>query len=198
MAGSATAQTAAPLAVGTMAPDFSLAGATMDGALATPAKLSDFRGQTVVLAFYPKARTSGCTIQMTSYRDKYSTLFNDGKGVVLLAISVDPVPDLVSWASDEKFPFRLLSDSGGTVGKVYGAYKADWKMNSRTLFVVDPDRQNHLRRRSISGDRPGRVRDIGPGDWEGGGEELGGWLSAVGFRLSLQLQLSVAGGRVAR
>jgi peroxiredoxin Q/BCP len=76
---------------------------------------------------------------MTAYRDKYATLFNDGKGVVLLAISVDPVPDLVSWASDKQFPFRLLSDSGGVVGKVYGAYKAEWKMNSRTLFVIDPE-----------------------------------------------------------
>jgi peroxiredoxin len=59
LGGKAEAQTPAPLAVGTPAPDFALAGATMDGVLGKPLRLSDFRDQTVVIAFFYKARTSG-------------------------------------------------------------------------------------------------------------------------------------------
>ena len=59
--------------VGEMAPDFTLGGATKDGVLSSPITLSKLRGQTVVIAFFPKARTSGCTAQMTGYRDQWST-----------------------------------------------------------------------------------------------------------------------------
>ena len=132
------AQGAQP-AVGTMAPDFTLPGATAVGVLAKPVKLSDLRGRTVVLAFYPKARTSGCTVQMKTYRDQYETLFGGGKDVTLLAISADADTTLASWASDEKFPFTFLSDMGGTVGKRYGVFNPKWSMDSRVLFVVAPD-----------------------------------------------------------
>ena len=69
------APTPEPLAVGTPAPNFTMLGATRYGVLARPVQLRDFKGKTVVLAFFPKARTSGCTIQMQAYRDKYATLF---------------------------------------------------------------------------------------------------------------------------
>jgi peroxiredoxin Q/BCP len=137
-ASSLAAQAAQP-AVGTMAPDFTLPGATSAGVLAKPIKLSDLRGRTVVLAFYPKARTSGCTVQMKAYRDQYETLFGGGKDVTLLAISADADTTLASWASDEKFPFTFLSDLGGTVGKQYGVFNPKWSMDSRVLFVVAPD-----------------------------------------------------------
>ena len=137
-ATSLAAQATQP-AVGTMAPDFTLPGATSAGVLAKPVKLSDLRGRTVVLAFYPKARTSGCTVQMKAYRDQYETLFGGGKDVTLLAISADADTTLASWASDEKFPFTFLSDLGGTVGKQYGVFNPKWSMDSRVLFVVAPD-----------------------------------------------------------
>ena len=72
-----------------MAPDFTLPGATSAGVLAKPVQLSRLRGTTVVLAFFSKARTSGCTVQMKAYRDQYATLFGGGKDVTLLAISAD-------------------------------------------------------------------------------------------------------------
>ena len=75
--------------VGDMAPDFTLPGATKAGVTAQPIKLSSLKGQTVVIAFFPRVRTSGCTAQMNSYRDQYATLFNGGKGVTVLAVSTD-------------------------------------------------------------------------------------------------------------
>ena len=67
--------TTPPLEVGVMAPDFTLEGGTRYGILAEPVSLSDFRGKTVIIAFFPRARTRGCTIQMRAYRDQYPELF---------------------------------------------------------------------------------------------------------------------------
>src|SRR5262249_46740609 len=112
---------AAPMPkVGDMAPDFTLPGGTRNGELAKPVKPSDLRGQVVVIAFYPKQRSSGCTIQMTHYRDAYDQIFNGGKGVTLLAVSVDSAKDITSWAKDSNFQFTMLSDLGGKVGTAYG------------------------------------------------------------------------------
>ncbi len=125
--------------VGEMAPDFTITSVTSAGPAAKPFSLKDYRGKTVVVAFFPKARTSGCTVQMRAYRDKYQELFRAGKDVVLLAISTDVPADLVSWAQDEKFPFAFGSDADGTVGKLYGAFLPGPKMNNRFLFIVAPD-----------------------------------------------------------
>lgn len=137
--GAPAAPAATQPAVGTMAPDFTLPGATSAGVLPAPLQLSSLRGRTVVLAFFPKARTSGCTVQMKAYRDQYATLFGGGKDVTLLAISADADSTLASWARDEAFPFTFLSDVGGTVGKLYGAFNPKWSMDNRVLFVIAPD-----------------------------------------------------------
>ncbi len=126
-----------PIAVGTSAPDFTLLGATRYGVLARPVQLRDFKGKTVVLAFFPKARTSGCTIQMQAYRDKYATLFKGGRDVVLIAISSDLPDTLAAWARDAEFPFLFASDTGMVVGKAYGAGPSRWGYENRILFVVD-------------------------------------------------------------
>jgi len=76
---------------------------------------------------------------MDAYRDQYAKLFKNGQGVTLLAISVDSVAELASWASDRGYPFRFLSDPGGVVGRLYGAYNAEYKLDDRSLFVVDPE-----------------------------------------------------------
>ena len=55
---------------------------------------------------------------MDAYRDQYAKLFNDGKKVTLLAVSVDPITELASWAKDRNYPFRFLSDPDGKVGKL--------------------------------------------------------------------------------
>ena len=132
------AQTTPPLEVGVMAPDFTLEGGTRYGVLTEPVSLSDFRGKTVVIAFFPRARTRGCTIQMRAYRDQYPELFRDGQNVVLIGMSVDPVEELASWAHDEQFPFLFASDMGGATAEAYGALRARGNTN-RNLFVVDPE-----------------------------------------------------------
>jgi peroxiredoxin len=76
---------------------------------------------------------------MDAYRDQYATLFHGGKGVVLLAISADPVDTLAAWARDAGFPFTFLSDSRGEAGKLYGAWLPDHQLDNRSLFVVGPD-----------------------------------------------------------
>jgi len=76
---------------------------------------------------------------MNAYRDQYATLFNDGQGVVLIAISADPDTALASWARDSEFPFLFASDSGAAVAKKYGALADSPGMTNRNLFVVGPD-----------------------------------------------------------
>jgi peroxiredoxin len=75
---------------------------------------------------------------MDAYRDQYATLFHDGRKVTLLAISVDSPAELASWARDRKYPFRLLSDSGGVVGRRYGSFEPKYRLDNRTLYVVSP------------------------------------------------------------
>jgi thioredoxin-dependent peroxiredoxin len=139
------AAAAAPLAaqsapkVGDKAPDFTIGTVTADNASPTPVKLSSLKGKTVVIAFFPKARTSGCTVQLQTYRDQYATMFNGGKDVVLLAISTDSPADLHAWAKEAKFPFLLGSDADGAVGTLFGAYMPQNKVDNRILAVVAPD-----------------------------------------------------------
>ncbi len=87
----------APLAVGTAAPGFTLPSASAQGP-AGPVSLESLKGQTVVLAFFPRARTSGCTVQMDAYRDQYAKLFGDN--VKLLAVSTDADTTLAAWARE--------------------------------------------------------------------------------------------------
>jgi peroxiredoxin Q/BCP len=136
-----TAQTPAghAPAVGDMAPDFTLPASRGGQVLAQPLKLSDYRGKTVVLAFYPKSRTSGCTVQMEAYRDRYAKLFHGGKDVTLISISADDAPTQASWATDEKFSWTFASDAGGAVGTNYATYNPDYKLDMRTLYIVGPD-----------------------------------------------------------
>ena len=76
---------------------------------------------------------------MEAYRDQYATLFNNGRGVVLMGISVDPDTALASWARESDFPQLFASDSAGTVGTMYDAYDAQRRLDNRSLFVIGPD-----------------------------------------------------------
>jgi peroxiredoxin len=76
---------------------------------------------------------------MEAYRDQYATLFNNGRNVVVLAISTDPDTAQQSWARDADFPMLFLSDTGGAVGRRYGAYDVKNNLDNRSLFVVAPD-----------------------------------------------------------
>lgn len=135
-AQSAPAAAPVPLKVGEMAPDFTVTMVTKAGVAAKPFKLSEHKGETVVLAFFPKARTSGCTVQMESYRDKYAELFNGGKKVTLVGVSVDSDTALLSWAKDANFPFAFGADTDRKVGTAYGA-SSGTGFHKRVLYVID-------------------------------------------------------------
>lgn len=125
--------------VGDLAPDFSLRGATRAGLLAAPVSLSKFKGQTVVVAFFPRARTTGCTAQMTTFRDQWASLFNGGNGIHVIAISMDADTTQANWAKQASLPMTFASDAKGDAGKAYGAYPWREGMENRLLFVVGPD-----------------------------------------------------------
>ena len=76
---------------------------------------------------------------MEAYRDQYAKLFNNGKNVVVIAMSVDPDTTLASWARDEGFPVLFASDMGGSIGQRYGVFNPQAKMDTRVVFVIGPD-----------------------------------------------------------
>jgi peroxiredoxin Q/BCP len=130
---------AAPVApeVGQAAPEFSAAWADGSGPRAAPVTLSGLRGKVVVVAFYPKDRTNGCTAELTKFRDEYATLF--GNDVVVLPVSADSIASHVSWASEMKFPFALVSDPQLAMADAYGSRTPGRSTANRTLFVIGKD-----------------------------------------------------------
>lgn len=79
---------------------------------------------------------------MTAYRDQYASLFNEGRNVVLIGISNDPVEDLGSWLTDADFPFLFASDAannGATYTAFGGGLRANNMVDSRAVIVVGPD-----------------------------------------------------------
>lgn len=125
--------------LGEVAPDFTIPVATKDGVRPKPLHLADLRGSTVVLAFFPRARTSGCTVQMKTYRDQYATLFKGGARIVLVGVSTDADTTLANWAKEEGFPFLMASDMDGKVGTLYATYNPSSKMEARNLVVIGSD-----------------------------------------------------------
>src|SRR4051812_22746410 len=74
---------------------------------------------------------------MEAYRDQYATLFNNGRKVVLLGVSVDPDTMLANWARESSYPGLFASDSAQVIGKLYGSIRGD--IDTRNLFVIGPD-----------------------------------------------------------
>ena len=136
-AGAATPAAPAAPEVGQPAPDFTAAWADSAGARSTPVSLAALRGKVVVLAFYPKDRTSGCTAELTKFRDEHAKLFGDG--VVVLPISADSIASHVAWASEMKFPFALVSDPQLSAADAYGSHSPGRATAGRTVFVVGKD-----------------------------------------------------------
>ena len=136
---SAAAAPVAPTApaIGQLAPDFTADWADGTGARTAPVKLSDLRGKVVVIAFYPKDRTSGCTAELIKFRDEHARLF--GSDVVVLPISADSIPSHVAWGSEMKFPFSLVSDPSLSVAESYGSRMTGRPYANRTVFVVGRD-----------------------------------------------------------
>ncbi len=123
---------------GQPAPDFEL---TSDKG--ETVKLSDFRGSSVVLFFYPKDDTSGCTKEACQFRDAYSEF--RAKGAVILGVSPDGEASHVKFRDKYELPFTLLSDPDKEVAKAYGVWR-EKKMYGRlslgihrSTFVIGPD-----------------------------------------------------------
>ena len=126
------------LDIGETAPDFELPD--QDGRTVS---LSSFRGEYVVVYFYPRADTPGCTTEACGFRDSYEE-FED-RGVTVLGISDDPVDDLEPFAAEYDLPFSLLSDEDGSVSTAYDSYGEKNMFGNtfdgvfRNTYVVGPD-----------------------------------------------------------
>jgi thioredoxin-dependent peroxiredoxin len=119
--------------VGDKAPDFTLPA--QNGA---PVRLSDRLGQrVVVLYFYPKDETSGCTREACAFRDSYEVFADAGAEVI--GISSDSVDKHAAFAEHHQLPFTLLSDSGGQVRKSYGVPSLLGVVPGRVTYVIDHD-----------------------------------------------------------
>lgn len=130
-------ETATP-PVGSEAPDFTLP--TTSG---EQVHLADLRGKTVLLYFYPKDDTPGCTAEACSFRDAWGAL--QARGVVVLGVSRDDVKSHQKFASKYQLPFPLLSDLGGAVAQRYGVwvqrsmYGKTYMTMARSSFLILPD-----------------------------------------------------------
>jgi len=121
------------VAVGDRAPDFELP----DGS-GRPVRLADFRGKrAVVLYFYPKDDTPGCTKEACSFRDSYEAFKEAGAEVI--GVSSDSSESHAKFADKYRLPFLLVADRGGTVRKRYGVPATLGLLPGRVTYVIDPD-----------------------------------------------------------
>ena len=127
-------QTQTQPAAGSAAPDFSLS--TSDG---SQVSLKDFKGKWVVLYFYPKDMTSGCTMEAKNFQRDLAQY--DKIGAVILGVSVDSPDSHKEFCTKEGLKFKLLADPGGKVSAQYGS-TMDYKgatMAARNTFLINPD-----------------------------------------------------------
>ena len=116
------------LKIGTKAPDFTLPDKT-----GKPVSLHDFLGKKVVLYFYPKDGTPGCTKQAQAFRDFFEEY--DRLGAVIIGISKDSIESHLKFATKHELPFILLSDNDLTVVKAYEAWRSNAIINMMGLSV---------------------------------------------------------------
>lgn len=116
------------LTIGDAAPDFELLDSSGNSV-----RLSDFLGQRVVLFFYPKAGTSGCTTQACGFRDNYPSI--EAADGTVIGVSPDQPAALAKWQAKEDLPFTLLSDPKHQVAEVYGVW-GEKKMYGRAYMGI--------------------------------------------------------------
>lgn len=126
------------LQTGEGAPDFELLSDENK-----PVKLSDYRGQCVILFFYPKADTPGCTTQACGFRDNFPTFTESG--AIVLGVSPDGVKELAKWRQKRNLPYPLLSDPTHAVAEAYGVwgeksmFGKKYRGIIRSHFVIDAE-----------------------------------------------------------
>jgi peroxiredoxin Q/BCP len=121
-------------AVGATAPDFTLT--SQDG---VPVSLHDFKGKWVVLYFYPKDFTSGCTTEAHNFQRDLAQY--QAKNVVILGVSVQDADSHKKFCAKEGLNFKLLADTGKKVSEEYGSVMnlGIAKLSARHTFLINPD-----------------------------------------------------------
>lgn len=98
--------------------------------------LADFRGRPLVLFFFPKAFTSGCTRETIGFRDEHAELAQSGAAIV--GVSTDELPTQCRFAERYEVPFPLIADSDRRICRAYGTLWADWlPFSRRVTYVID-------------------------------------------------------------
>ena len=129
------------LQVGDAAPSFTTTAVGGDYASGTPLKLSELRGSPVVLYFYPKDDTPGCTVQACGIRDSWNELKKTGAAI--FGVSIDPEKSHTKFITKFDLPFPLLSDTDKSIVGAYGVwveksmYGKKYMGTERTTFVID-------------------------------------------------------------
>jgi peroxiredoxin Q/BCP len=125
-------------AVGTMAPDF-----TLDSQEGKPISLHDFKGKWVVLYFYPKDQTPGCTIEAHAFQRDQAQY--EAKNAVVVGVSVDTVESHKEWCAKDGMSFKMLSDADKKVVAMYGSTMTIPQapqlgtLAARNTFIIDPN-----------------------------------------------------------
>jgi len=129
------------LQVGDKAPSFSTTAVGSQYGTGTPVKLSDLKGRNVVLYFYPKDDTPGCTTQACGIRDVWKSI--EASGAVLFGVSIDPVKSHEKFIEKFDLPFPLLADTDRSIVGGYGVwveksmYGKKYMGTERTTFIID-------------------------------------------------------------
>ncbi len=128
----------ATLKEGDKAPDF-----TAKDQNGKPVSLADFKGKTVILYFYPKDDTPGCTAEACDFRDNYQSLI--GKGFEVIGVSTDDEKSHKKFESKYSLPFPLIADTDHHIVETYGVwgeknmYGKKYMGTIRTTFIINPD-----------------------------------------------------------
>jgi peroxiredoxin Q/BCP len=121
-------------AVGSPAPDF-----TLDSQEGKPISLHEFKGKWVVLYFYPKDQTPGCTIEAHAFQRDQAQY--EAKNAVVIGVSVDTVESHKEWCAKDGMSFKMLSDADKKVVALYGSTMTipQWgTLAARNTFIIDP------------------------------------------------------------
>jgi len=139
LSGGAAAQAPVELKVGDRAPEFALQGT--DGRVH---RLADYQGKAVVVAWYPRAATTGCTIECKSLRDSADRIGQ--YDVAYFMASVDTPEDNLAFATNNEANFPLLSDPSKTTAQAYGVLNARGMANRWTFYIGADGRITHIDR----------------------------------------------------
>ncbi len=123
-----------PLSIGDIAPNF-----TVNDTNGKPISLSDYAGKPVVIYFYPKDDTPGCTKEACSFRDNYDQYLS--KGIAVLGVSMDGEDSHYAFTEKFNLPFPLLSDVNGAVTQAYDVQgeKNGMRYATRVTYVIGAD-----------------------------------------------------------